>query len=57
MNRSNKGFGLTGVLVTVILLIVAAIFSASAKSSTITELSAMPTSSCLSAVQPNNKDA
>lgn len=34
MNRSNKGFGLTGVLVTVIFLIVAAIFSASAKSST-----------------------
>ncbi|MGS2721857.1 hypothetical protein [Paraglaciecola aestuariivivens] len=32
MNRSNKGFGLAGVLVTVILLIVAAIFSASAKS-------------------------
>ncbi|MFT2093026.1 hypothetical protein [Paraglaciecola sp. 2405UD69-4] len=32
MNRSNKGFGLTGVLVTVIFLIVAAIFSASAKS-------------------------
>jgi hypothetical protein len=35
MNRSNKGFGLTGVIVTVIFLIVAAIFSASAKSSTI----------------------
>jgi hypothetical protein len=35
MNRSNKGFGLTGVLITVILLIVAAIFSASAKSTTI----------------------
>ena len=35
MNRSNKGFGLAGVLVTVILLIVAAIFSASAKSSTL----------------------
>jgi len=34
MNRSNKGFGLTGVIVTVIFLIVAAIFSASAKSST-----------------------
>lgn len=32
MNRSSKGFGLAGVLVTVILLIVAAIFSASAKS-------------------------
>lgn len=37
MNRSNKGFGLTGVLVTVILLIVAAIFSASAKSSPLPE--------------------
>jgi hypothetical protein len=37
MNRSNKGFGLTGVLVTVIFLIVAAIFSASAKSSTISQ--------------------
>ena len=35
MNRSNKGFGLTGVIVTVIFLIVAAIFSASAKSATI----------------------
>tara|TARA_R110002153_G_scaffold53487_4_gene149163 strand:+ start:37731 stop:37895 length:165 start_codon:yes stop_codon:yes gene_type:complete len=34
MNRSNKGFGLAGVIVTVIFLIVAAIFSASAKSST-----------------------
>ncbi|MFT5923872.1 MAG: hypothetical protein ACI9LE_000860 [Paraglaciecola sp.] len=39
MNRSNKGFGLTGVIVTVIFLIVAAIFSASAKSSSITQLS------------------
>lgn len=39
MNRSNKGFGLAGVLVTVILLIVAAIFSASAKSSTLPQLS------------------
>ncbi|MFB1035951.1 MAG: hypothetical protein QMC38_11465 [Sinobacterium sp.] len=35
MNRSNKGFGLTGVIATVIFLIVAAIFSASAKSSPI----------------------
>lgn len=33
MNRSNKGFGLAGVLVTVIVLIVAAIMSASATSS------------------------
>ncbi|MFT6283937.1 MAG: hypothetical protein ACJAXM_000396 [Arenicella sp.] len=39
MNRSNKGFGLTGVIVTVIFLIVAAIFSASAKSSTIFQFS------------------
>ena len=39
MNRSNKGFGLTGVIVTVIFLIVAAIFSASAKSSTLPPLS------------------
>ena len=39
MNRSNKGFGLTGVIVTVIFLIVAAIFSASAKSSTISSFS------------------
>ncbi|WP_339725266.1 hypothetical protein [uncultured Paraglaciecola sp.] len=40
MNRSNKGFGLAGVLVTVIFLIVAAIFSASAKSSTLPQFSA-----------------
>lgn len=39
MNRSNKGFGLTGVIVTVIFLIVAAIFSASAKASTISQFS------------------
>jgi hypothetical protein len=39
MNRSNKGFGLAGVLVTVIFLIVAAIFSASAKSSTLPQIS------------------
>ena len=43
MNRSNKGFGLTGVIVTVIFLIVAAIFSASAKSSTIPQFSAEST--------------
>jgi hypothetical protein len=35
MNRSSKGFGLAGVLATVILLIVAAMFSASAKSQTL----------------------
>jgi hypothetical protein len=34
MNRSSKGFGLAGVLATVVLLIVAAVFSASAKSET-----------------------
>lgn len=39
MNRSNKGFGLTGVIVTVIFLIVAAIFSASAKSASLAEFS------------------
>ena len=39
MNRSNKGFGLTGVIVTVVVLIVAAIFSASAKSSSISQFS------------------
>jgi hypothetical protein len=39
MNRSNKGFGLTGVIVTVIFLIVAAIFSASAKSASTTAFS------------------
>ena len=38
MNRSNKGFGLAGVLVTVIFLIVAAIFSASAKSDSLPQL-------------------
>jgi type II secretory pathway component PulK len=32
MNRSNKGFGLAGVFATVVVLIVAAIFSASANS-------------------------
>ena len=37
MNRSSKGFGLAGVLATVVFLIVAATFSASAKSQ------AMPT--------------
>jgi len=42
MNRSNKGFGLTGVLVTVILLIVAAIFSASAKSSILIPTDSLP---------------
>ena len=32
MNRSSKGFGLAGVLATVVFLIVAAVFSASANS-------------------------
>ena len=35
MNRSSKGFGLAGVLATVVFLIVAAIFSTSAKSQTV----------------------
>lgn len=39
MNRSNKGFGLTGVIVMVIFLIVAAMFSASAKSTTLSDFS------------------
>ena len=34
MNRSSKGFGLVGVVATVVLLILAALFSASAKSNT-----------------------
>lgn len=33
MNRSNKGFGLTGVFVAVIILIVSAVMSTSASSS------------------------
>jgi hypothetical protein len=37
MNRSNKGFGLTGVFATVVILIVAAIVSASANSGSIDE--------------------
>lgn len=53
MNRSNKGFGLAGVLVTVILLIVAAIFSASAKSSTLDQFQISPQSSCSSELKQN----
>ena len=35
MNRSSKGFGLVGVAAAVLLLIIAAIFSASARSNTL----------------------
>lgn len=35
MNRSSKGFGLVGVVATVLLLIIAAIFSASARSNSL----------------------
>jgi Tfp pilus assembly protein PilE len=38
MNRSSKGFGLVGVLVTVIVLAVAAVMSASASSTTMPEV-------------------
>jgi hypothetical protein len=54
MNRSSKGFGLAGVLVTVIFLIVAAIFSASAKSSTLAESSVNTQVSNTSVVLQNN---
>lgn len=54
MNRSNKGFGLAGVLVTVIFLIVAAIFSASAKSSTLPQISIDTNSHSQSQVQIQN---
>ncbi|WP_198556486.1 hypothetical protein [Paraglaciecola sp. MB-3u-78] len=53
MNRSNKGFGLTGVIVTVIFLIVAAIFSASAKSSTISQISTDASPECLIKMHPH----
>lgn len=36
MNRSSKGFGLAGVLVTVVFLVVTAVVSASAKSASLT---------------------
>ncbi len=32
MNRSSKGFGLTGVAIAVVLMLVTAVFSSSAKS-------------------------
>lgn len=35
MNRSSKGFGLAGVLATVVFLVVTAVVSASAKSATL----------------------
>lgn len=35
MNRSTKGFGLVGVAATVVLLIIAAIFSASSRANTL----------------------
>lgn len=57
MNRSNKGFGLAGVLVTVILLIVAAIFSASAKSSTLSEISDCPQFSNICELEQGKKQA
>ncbi|WP_414830085.1 hypothetical protein [Alteromonas sp. H39] len=41
MNRSSKGFGLTGVAVAVLLMIVTAVFSSSAQSA---ETSSAPTS-------------
>ena len=43
MNRSNKGFGLAGVFATVVILIVAAIFSASAKSSSVEQVTTQQT--------------
>lgn len=43
MNRSNKGFGLAGVFATVVILIVAAIFSASAKSSSVEQVTIQQT--------------
>lgn len=49
MNRSNKGFGLAGVFATVVILILAAMFSASAKSAPLDEL---PNSQQISAQVP-----
>ena len=36
MNRSSKGFGLTGVAIAVVLMFVTAVFSSSAKSADVT---------------------
>ncbi|WP_218310875.1 hypothetical protein [Alteromonas antoniana] len=41
MNRSSKGFGLTGVAIAVLLMIVTAVFSSSARSA---EITSTPTS-------------
>ncbi len=41
MNRSSKGFGLTGVAIAVLLMIVTAVFSSSARSA---ETASSPTS-------------
>ncbi|WP_199271331.1 hypothetical protein [Paraglaciecola sp. L1A13] len=49
MNRSSKGFGLAGVLATVVVLIVAAIFSTSAKSQS------APTNTVQSSINQNNE--
>lgn len=38
MNRSSKGFGLTGVAVAVVLMFITAVFSTSAKSADIPSL-------------------
>ncbi|MEW9797617.1 hypothetical protein [Alteromonas sp. CYL-A6] len=37
MNRSTKGFGLTGVAIAVVLMFLTAVFSSSAKSGTLNE--------------------
>ncbi|WP_166425028.1 hypothetical protein [Paraglaciecola sp. 20A4] len=42
MNRSSKGFGLAGVLATVVVLILAAIFSTSANSQTVPAYNVQP---------------
>ncbi|WP_339768556.1 hypothetical protein [uncultured Paraglaciecola sp.] len=49
MNRSSKGFGLAGVLATVVVLIVAAIFSTSAKSQSV------PSNTVESSTDQNNE--
>lgn len=42
MNRSSKGFGLTGVAVAVLFMIVTAVFSSSAQSADFTERAPVP---------------
>ena len=44
MNRSSKGFGLTGVAVAVVLMFVTAVFSSSAKSTEIESIQSMQSS-------------